>query len=38
MLSNSTHATYKKDAIGLVRLWCHEGKRVFEDRLISVED
>lgn len=22
----------------LVRLWCHESKRVFEDRLINAED
>ena len=23
---------------GLLRLWCHECNRVFEDRLVSVED
>lgn len=38
MLSNANHASYKKDAISLVRLWCHEGKRVFEDRLINTDD
>jgi len=38
MLSNGTIPFYKKEASNLVKLWCHEGKRVFEDRLISTDD
>ena len=38
MLSNPGFALYKKDAVSLVKLWCHEGKRVFEDRMINTDD
>jgi len=38
MLSNSNHQTYKGGAVNLVKLWCHEGKRVFEDRFINYDD
>ena len=29
---------YLKDKDSLVRLWCHEGARVFKDRLVNDED
>jgi len=38
MLSNSNHASYKSTANNLIKLWCHEGKRVFEDRMINPDD
>jgi len=38
MLSNCNHPAYKKDAVNLIKLWCHEGKRVFEDRMVNIDD
>ena len=29
---------FSQDLNGMLRLWCHECSRVFEDRLVSAED
>jgi dynein heavy chain len=38
MLSNASHVKYKASPATLIKLWCHEGKRVFEDRMINNDD
>lgn len=37
-IMTSTPEFYKNDPFKIVKLWVHEVKRVFEDRLINIED